>query len=113
MTDITERLARLFHEQRCTCNGDTTEWDRQRAAEYIAALAAAGLTIVPTDQTAAAERERLRALAVKLLPEYGVGPTFSRDGIHGWRCEYPDCYGPCECFDEVISNVFDDPEPDR
>lgn len=56
------------------------------------------------------ERERLRAVAVKRLPEMGVGPEFSQHGIHGWRCEYPDRYGPCECFDEAIKYVFDDPE---
>lgn len=39
--------------------------------------------------------------------ERRLGDVLSAEGgepgssIHGWRCEYPDRYGPCECVDEV------------
>lgn len=26
-------------------------------------------------------------------------------GIHSWRCEHPDLYGPCACVDEVARDV--------
>lgn len=25
--------------------------------------------------------------------------------IHGWRCEYPDRYGPCDCVQETAEEV--------
>lgn len=28
------------------------------------------------------------------------------DGIHSWRCEHPDRYGRCECFEEAISYIL-------
>lgn len=61
-------------------------------------------------EAAQQERERLRALIGKRLPEFGVGPEYSRDGIHGWRCEYVDRYGPCQCFDDLMAYLFDEPE---
>lgn len=27
------------------------------------------------------------------------------DGIHGWRCQYPERYGRCTCFTELIDDV--------
>lgn len=30
--------------------------------------------------------------------------------IHGWRCEYPDRYGPCSCFEELVAAVLSDVE---
>lgn len=54
---------------------------------------------------AAEERERVMAAVRSTLPEWGVGPDYSRDGIHGWRCEYPDRYGPCECFETLLSDI--------
>ena len=57
-------------------------------------------------------RKRLLEHIAKTLPEWGVGPAYSRDGIHGWRCEHVDRYGPCDCFDDVMADLFPvDPEP--
>jgi hypothetical protein len=25
--------------------------------------------------------------------------------IHSWRCRYPDIYGPCGCFAEVVNDL--------
>lgn len=27
------------------------------------------------------------------------------DGIHGWRCEYPDRYGRCDCLTDLIDDL--------
>src|SRR5699024_12593684 len=27
------------------------------------------------------------------------------DGIHGWRCEYPDRYGRCDCLADLIGDL--------
>lgn len=29
------------------------------------------------------------------------------DGIHSWRCEYPDRYGKCECFANAVSDIME------
>jgi hypothetical protein len=41
------------------------------------------------------------ALAVEAASQ-GMGPGGS---IHGWRCEYPDRYGPCDCIAEVSADL--------
>ena len=41
------------------------------------------------------------ALAVEAASQ-GMGPGSS---IHGWRCEYPDRYGPCDCLAEVTTDL--------
>lgn len=51
------------------------------------------------------ERERVEALA-KVLIEEGAGVGSS---IHGWRCEYPDRYGPCACVDETAAAILASP----
>lgn len=25
--------------------------------------------------------------------------------IHSWRCEYPDRYGPCSCFQDLVADL--------
>ena len=43
----------------------------------------------------------------EILAEYGLR-TYDRDGIHRWRCEYPDRYdGPCECFADMMQAIRD------
>ena len=39
----------------------------------------------------------------RVLRENGLTdkPADYGDGIHSWRCEYPDVYGPCTCFAEL------------
>lgn len=36
----------------------------------------------------------------KALAENGVD-----SGIHSWRCEYPDRYGPCTCLEELVDDL--------
>lgn len=38
------------------------------------------------------------------LRENGITPQ-GDDGIHSWRCRYPDQYGPCECFDSLVEDL--------
>jgi hypothetical protein len=86
------------------------------STEDLAALRAAGWDVTPlaeADRAAAQERARLRAHIAATLPEWGVGPEYSRDGIHGWRCEHRDRYGPCDCFESLMSALLAAPEPDK
>ena len=48
----------------------------------------------------AAEREAL----MQVLRENDV---LSLDGIHSWRCQYPDEYGPCQCADQVTDAILE------
>ena len=48
----------------------------------------------------AAEREAL----MQVLRENDV---LSLDGIHLWRCSYPDEYGPCQCADQVTDAILE------
>ena len=45
-------------------------------------------------------RDLLRGLGLTDRPE-----EYS-DGIHGWRCEHPDRYGRCNCFEEAVDAVM-------
>ena len=42
-------------------------------------------------------------LAVKALLDEGGAPG---NGLHGWRCSYPDRYGPCDCVRETAAAVL-------
>lgn len=45
-------------------------------------------------------RDRLaRALLDNGLDADGTGC------IHGWRCDYPDLYGPCGCYSELLDDL--------
>lgn len=44
-----------------------------------------------------------RPVDAALISE-GAAPGNS---IHGWRCEYPDRYGPCDCVWETAQEVAD------
>ena len=39
-----------------------------------------------------------------VLTENGLStvPT----GMHSWRCEHPDRYGDCTCFDELVDDLM-------
>lgn len=43
----------------------------------------------------------------KLLRGWGLTdePDVYSDGIHGWRCEHPDRYGRCDCFNSAVNDV--------
>lgn len=49
-------------------------------------------------------RELLRAClqAVGITDE----PETYGDGIHSWRCEHPDRYGRCNCFEEAVDYFY-------
>jgi len=51
-----------------------------------------------------APRHDVAAAIAQALLDEGAGPGNS---IHGWRCEYPDMYGPCNCVTEVAAVVAD------
>lgn len=33
------------------------------------------------------------------------GITETGDDLHGWRCGYPDRYGPCDCFEGLLAGL--------
>lgn len=43
----------------------------------------------------------------RILREHGLTDEPSKyDGsIHSWRCEYPDRYGRCDCFAELVADL--------
>ena len=45
----------------------------------------------------------MRDAMAKALTENGISEGV--DGLHGWRCAYPDCYGPCTCFAELLDDL--------
>lgn len=51
-----------------------------------------------------------RAKAIKFLQGIGLTdrPDIYGDGIHSWRCEHPDRYGHCNCFNEVVDDFLKD-----
>jgi hypothetical protein len=44
--------------------------------------------------------ERLR----KVLIEHSVD-SVENTAFHSWRCRYPDRYGPCTCFEELMVDL--------
>lgn len=42
----------------------------------------------------------------RVLIEQGVDGYEGEGGIHSWRCHYPDMYGPCTCFQDVIEAIL-------
>lgn len=49
-----------------------------------------------------------RSEAEKLLRGWGLTdrPEEFGDGIHSWRCEYPDRYGRCTCFEDCVRDLM-------
>ena len=47
--------------------------------------------------------DEARQAAAKALLDEGGGPG---NGLHSWRCEYPDRYGPCDCVQEVADLIL-------
>ena len=39
-----------------------------------------------------------------VLVAYSIDATHNQ-GLHGWRCEYVERYGPCYCFDELVDDL--------
>lgn len=60
--------------------------------------------LVIGDATTAPEPTTLHETVVAVLLAEGAGAGSS---IHGWRCEYPDRYGPCDCVAEAASTVVE------
>lgn len=42
--------------------------------------------------------------AREVLIAHGESPGSS---MHGWRCEYPDRYGPCTCADDLVKDLME------
>lgn len=38
----------------------------------------------------------------RILGENGLEAPGS---LHGWRCEHPDIYGPCDCLDGLLDDL--------
>ena len=53
--------------------------------------------------------DELRDRIAQVLLENGlrrVQPVLAGpDSLHSWRCEYPDRYGPCTCFDDLVDDL--------
>lgn len=51
----------------------------------------------------------LREKLTTLLMGWGLNdcPSEYSDGIHSWRCEHPDRYGPCKCFEDCIDELVE------
>jgi hypothetical protein len=49
-----------------------------------------------TDRITEALAPELRANCVSEDPN---------NGFHSWRCEYPDLYGKCDCFQELLTDL--------
>ena len=46
----------------------------------------------------------LRAMFRTALEENAVTDPVNQ-GLHGWRCKYPEAYGPCQCVDDLIEDL--------
>lgn len=44
----------------------------------------------------------------RVLEGQGLTPHPDKydSSIHGWRCEHPDIYGPCSCFEELVAAII-------
>lgn len=56
-------------------------------------------------------KARAEAHVRQTLIDHGVD-SVENQGLHGWRCRYPDTYGggPCDCFDELVAALLAVPE---
>lgn len=69
---------------------------RQRmSGAILAALRESGFVLL--------DRESIR----RVLIENGVEST-ENQGLHGWRCRYPESYGrgPCDCFASLMDDLM-------
>jgi hypothetical protein len=48
-------------------------------------------------------RNRERLTRILLEQDAGQGQS-----IHGWRCNYPDRYGPCDCVEQLVTALLED-----
>jgi len=47
----------------------------------------------------------LEARVRTVLAEWDIAST-ENQGLHSWRCRYPDRYGPCTCFEEFVAELM-------
>lgn len=40
----------------------------------------------------------------RVLVDHGVEST-ANQGMHDWRCQYPDAYGPCDHFEDLVADL--------
>lgn len=50
------------------------------------------------------DRDTQITRVAEIILAEGGGPGNS---IHGWRCEYPERYGPCDCVQELAVLIVD------
>jgi len=50
--------------------------------------------------------ETVEMVVRQVLIEHGVD-VVDNQGLHGWRCQYPDSYGACSCFDDLVVEMVD------
>lgn len=78
-------------------------WETQVSTDHWFEIAdkliAAGVAVSPKVVTTVAE---LRARVMTVLTENGMTEG---GNMHGWRCEYPDRYGPCDCCDLLADDL--------
>lgn len=43
----------------------------------------------------------LKTTIRRVLREWGI-ESVENQGLHSWRCQYPDKYGACKCFEELV-----------
>ena len=43
-------------------------------------------------------------IIVRVITDWG-GAT--GDGLHSWRCQYPERYGQCDCLADVAQEICD------
>lgn len=51
-----------------------------------------------------AKEAGLRVAVRKVLREYAIDVP-ENQGLHGWRCQYPDRYPPCTHFSELVDDL--------
>jgi hypothetical protein len=59
-----------------------------------------GTTVTPRET-------RLRMLLRKVLRDYLIDVP-ENQGLHGWRCQYPDRYGPCDHFEQLVKELAEE-----
>lgn len=68
----------------------------EKAEAENAALRAGGRAMSTDDAAVEA--------VMRVLTEWGAAEP-GADGIHSWRCSYPERFGPCSCADEFCHEV--------
>lgn len=76
--------------------------------EHFDAITVALRALVAEHERLSASTDDDREHIALVLRSLGLTdePDKYSDGIHSWRCEHPDRYGKCYCFEEAIDYVL-------